>query len=219
MNFSQTPTAHEERTRLLLADLNERSTREHNGVQIDSWNTDTADLAASHVVSAVAANLVEHTNVHLQPALPLTPHIQDLPRSSADHSEDDSEGSDHLVAQLMAVLDPCSLVITHICHLCVNCYSNINGKQSESFLTLLAQLLEICPFYQPTMGFVLSMPAVLTIPSCHTFFEDDESINNFLFLMVDYQQKRNKTRGSMRQMWQKMHRMLRMEGIEDDESI
>ncbi|KAK2941419.1 hypothetical protein BLNAU_23667 [Blattamonas nauphoetae] len=40
---------------------------------------------------------------------PLTPHIQDLPRSSADPSEDDSEGSDHLVTVLMVVFDPCSV--------------------------------------------------------------------------------------------------------------
>ncbi|KAK2940816.1 hypothetical protein BLNAU_24283 [Blattamonas nauphoetae] len=42
---------------------------------------------------------------------PLTPHIQDLPRSSADPSEDDSEGSDHLVTVLMVVFDPLSVAL------------------------------------------------------------------------------------------------------------
>ncbi|KAK2944945.1 hypothetical protein BLNAU_20121 [Blattamonas nauphoetae] len=44
--------------------------------------------------------------------LPLSLRIQDLPRSSSDTSEDDSEGSEDVVAHLMVVLDPCP-VATH----------------------------------------------------------------------------------------------------------
>ncbi|KAK2953976.1 hypothetical protein BLNAU_11078 [Blattamonas nauphoetae] len=53
----------------------------------------------------------------------------------------------------------------YICHLCVNRYSIVNGKQSEAFLELLTRLIWICPYYQPTMDFVLRMPVILTIPS------------------------------------------------------
>ncbi|KAK2944283.1 hypothetical protein BLNAU_20779 [Blattamonas nauphoetae] len=103
----------------------------------------------------------------------------------------------------------------YICHLCMNRFSIIDGKQSESFLTLLAQLLEICPYYQPTMGFVLNMPVVLTIPSCLTFFENENSIWYFLDFIVELQRKWNKLRGNQQQMWKTVQQLLRMEGIED----
>ncbi|KAK2945541.1 hypothetical protein BLNAU_19539 [Blattamonas nauphoetae] len=103
----------------------------------------------------------------------------------------------------------------YILHLCMNRFSIINGNQSYSFLTLLAQLLRICPYYQPTMDFVLNMPVVLTIPSCLTFFEDDYAIWAFLLHMNNTQRDWNEIRGETRQMWKTVRRMLRMEGIED----
>ncbi|KAK2944122.1 hypothetical protein BLNAU_20954 [Blattamonas nauphoetae] len=103
----------------------------------------------------------------------------------------------------------------YIRHLCVNCFSIIDGTQSRIFLSLLVHLLQICPYYQPTMDFLLNMPIFLTIPSYLTFFEADRSIWDFLNLMVDAQREWNKTRGVVRQMVKKMHSMLRMEGIED----
>ncbi|KAK2960907.1 hypothetical protein BLNAU_3994 [Blattamonas nauphoetae] len=62
---------------------------------------------------------------------------------------------------------------------------------------------------------VLNMPAFLTIPSCLTFFEDDLSIYNFLLSVSHAQQECNEKRGDQRRMWKAVHRMLRMEGIED----
>ncbi|KAK2962022.1 hypothetical protein BLNAU_3078 [Blattamonas nauphoetae] len=56
----------------------------------------------------------------------------------------------------------------YIWHLCVNHFSIVDGKQSNWFMALIAILLEILPYYQPTMDFVLNMPVVLTIPSCLT---------------------------------------------------
>ncbi|KAK2946917.1 hypothetical protein BLNAU_18141 [Blattamonas nauphoetae] len=103
----------------------------------------------------------------------------------------------------------------YIRHFCVNRYSIINGALSGGFMGLLARLLAISPYHQPTMDFVLSMPVVLTIPSCLTFFEDDHSIFRFLDPMIVAQQEWNKTVGEVRQMWKTVHRMLRMEGIED----
>ncbi|KAK2944288.1 hypothetical protein BLNAU_20784 [Blattamonas nauphoetae] len=103
----------------------------------------------------------------------------------------------------------------YICHLCANRYSIIDGRQSEYFLELLTRVLRICPYYQPTMEIVLHMPVFLTIPSCLTFFESDRSIWYFLSEMVDTQREWNKTMGDQRQMGKMVHRMLRMEGIED----
>ncbi|KAK2955294.1 hypothetical protein BLNAU_9685 [Blattamonas nauphoetae] len=103
----------------------------------------------------------------------------------------------------------------YIWHSCVNRYSIVDGDQSDDFLTLLARLLQICPSYQPSMDFVLCMPITLTIPGCLTFFEKDDSVYSFLYFMVVIQRTWNKTRGAVQNMWKKVHRMLRMEGIED----
>ncbi|KAK2957504.1 hypothetical protein BLNAU_7403 [Blattamonas nauphoetae] len=103
----------------------------------------------------------------------------------------------------------------YICHLCVNRFSIVDGDQSKHFMDLLALLLRISPCYQPTMEFVLHMPVFLTIPSCHTFFEGDEAIWTFLDNINISQREWNETRGLVRQNWKTVHRMLRMEGIED----
>ncbi|KAK2956149.1 hypothetical protein BLNAU_8929 [Blattamonas nauphoetae] len=103
----------------------------------------------------------------------------------------------------------------YICHLCVNLNSIIDRKLSEEFMYLLSRLLQITPYYQPTMEVVLNMPVVLTIPSSLAFFEDDFIIWNFLHDMSDSQQDWNRTRGDTQQMWKEVSRLLRMEGIED----
>ncbi|KAK2955291.1 hypothetical protein BLNAU_9682 [Blattamonas nauphoetae] len=89
------------------------------------------------------------------------------------------------------------------------------SPSEKLFLTLLAHLIELSPFHQPTMDFVLHMPVMLTIPNCLTFFEYDRSIWYFVVLMINYQREWNDTRGDEQQMWQTVYRMLRMEGIED----
>ncbi|KAK2960248.1 hypothetical protein BLNAU_4801 [Blattamonas nauphoetae] len=103
----------------------------------------------------------------------------------------------------------------YIRHLCVSRFSINDPWHSKQFKTLLARLLQICPYYQRTLEFVLHLPIFLTIPSCLTFFEDDLQIEEFLDEMAIPQRERNATRGEGRHMWMKMHRMLRMEGIED----
>ncbi|KAK2952944.1 hypothetical protein BLNAU_12120 [Blattamonas nauphoetae] len=103
----------------------------------------------------------------------------------------------------------------YICHLCVIRYSIVDGDQSYEFMLLHSTLLEISPYYQPTMDVVLHMPVVLTIPSSLTFFEVDRSIFWFLSNMIDTQREWNNQGGKERQLWKTVHRMLRMEGIED----
>ncbi|KAK2948699.1 hypothetical protein BLNAU_16337 [Blattamonas nauphoetae] len=111
--------------------------------------------------------------------------------------------------QIVAASEP------YVCHLCVNRFSIVDGEQSKDFLTLLAYLLEICPYHQPKMAVVVNMPVVLTIPGCLTFFENENSIWVFLFYMVNAQWEWNWQGGEVPQMGTTVLRMLRMEGIED----
>ncbi|KAK2960244.1 hypothetical protein BLNAU_4797 [Blattamonas nauphoetae] len=65
------------------------------------------------------------------------------------------------------------------------------------------------------MEIVLRMPVFLAIPSYLAYLENDESIRTSLSFIVDAQQNWNNAKGEERQMGKTMHRMLRMEGIED----
>ncbi|KAK2944933.1 hypothetical protein BLNAU_20109 [Blattamonas nauphoetae] len=103
----------------------------------------------------------------------------------------------------------------YIRHLCVNRFSIVDGEQSPELMTLLPRILRICAYYQPTMEFVLTMPVILTIPSCLTFFENENSIWSFLASMVDAQLNWNEQRRHVGQMGKRVTRKLRMEGIED----
>ncbi|KAK2957002.1 hypothetical protein BLNAU_8077 [Blattamonas nauphoetae] len=103
----------------------------------------------------------------------------------------------------------------YIWHLCVNRFSIIDGDMSIEFMFLLALILQICPYHQPTMAVILHMPVFPTIPSCLTFFENDASIYYYLFEMIISQRKWNKKRGSVRLLGKKVIRMLKMESFED----
>ncbi|KAK2954010.1 hypothetical protein BLNAU_11112 [Blattamonas nauphoetae] len=103
----------------------------------------------------------------------------------------------------------------YIWHFCVNRFSIVDRSQSTEFLELLTRLLEISPYYQRTMDFVLNTPVFLTIPSCLTFFETQEPIWYFLTFIVDIERGWNEQGGEEREMGKTVHRMLRMEGIED----
>ncbi|KAK2963534.1 hypothetical protein BLNAU_1577 [Blattamonas nauphoetae] len=103
----------------------------------------------------------------------------------------------------------------YICHLCENRFSIIDGDQSNHFMEILALLIRISPYYQPEMDFLLNMQVFLAVPSCLTFFENDESIWSFLYSMIDIQREWNKDRGISRSMWKDMQLMLKTEGFED----
>ncbi|KAK2956994.1 hypothetical protein BLNAU_8069 [Blattamonas nauphoetae] len=126
--------------------------------------------------------------------------------------KDDTERQTVHETVLQQVLSPLE---KYIWHLCMNRFSIVDGDMSNEFMTLLTRILRICPYYQPSMDIVVNMPIVLTIPSCLAFFENDASIYRFVYDIVLIQQDLNKKMGEVRQMWQKVHRMLRMEGIED----
>ncbi|KAK2954363.1 hypothetical protein BLNAU_10695 [Blattamonas nauphoetae] len=113
---------------------------------------------------------------------------------------------------LKQVLAPSEKYISHVC---VNRHSIIDGDQSRFFLELLARLLRIALYYQPMMDFILHLPVILTIPSCLTFFEANESICWFLYDIIYSQRYWNEQGGEVRQMWKTVHRIMRMEGIDD----
>ncbi|KAK2953054.1 hypothetical protein BLNAU_12043 [Blattamonas nauphoetae] len=127
--------------------------------------------------------------------------------------EDGNEQQDVHEMVLKQVLIPSE---KYICHLCANRFSIIDGDQSLNFMILLARLLRISPSYQPaTEFFLIDRPVFLTIPSCVTFFEDEKPIRNFLYEMNRAQDDWNEVMGEDQQRWKTMHRMLRMEGIDD----
>ncbi|KAK2942365.1 hypothetical protein BLNAU_22708 [Blattamonas nauphoetae] len=103
----------------------------------------------------------------------------------------------------------------YIRHLCVNRFSIFDEKLSSYYLALLAQILEMCPYYRATMDFVVHMPVFLTITSCLTFYKNDESIWYFLYLIHSFLREWNEQGGEDQQMRTDANRMLRMEGIED----
>ncbi|KAK2958147.1 hypothetical protein BLNAU_6851 [Blattamonas nauphoetae] len=103
----------------------------------------------------------------------------------------------------------------YICHLYLNRYSIVDRMPSMRYLQLLTILIEISPYYQPTMDLIVALPIFLAIPSCLTSFKDGYSNWSFLSVMIDVQQEWNETRGEMREMGKTVDRMLRMEGIED----
>ncbi|KAK2947846.1 hypothetical protein BLNAU_17266 [Blattamonas nauphoetae] len=127
-------------------------------------------------------------------------------------TEDDDEQPAVYEAVFQQVLVPSE---KYLCHLCMNRFSIIDGDQSSEFMELLARLLGICTHCELSMNLVRDMPVMLTIPSYLTFFEDDSSISYFLEIMNYSQEEWNNTRGEDRPRWKELHRMLRMEGIED----
>ncbi|KAK2955741.1 hypothetical protein BLNAU_9277 [Blattamonas nauphoetae] len=131
-------------------------------------------------------------------------------RSNAIKAPDERQAIQETV--LRQVLAPSE---KYLYHLCLNRYSIVDGDQSMYFMDLLAKLVRLCPYYQPTMEFILHMPVVPTIPSCLTFIEDDDSIFSFLDFMVDTQHEWNQTREEVRQTRKTVDRMLRLEGFED----
>ncbi|KAK2955009.1 hypothetical protein BLNAU_9940 [Blattamonas nauphoetae] len=103
----------------------------------------------------------------------------------------------------------------YLCHLCMSRFSIIGRQLSEEFSFLLPAFVQIPPYYQPTMDIVLNMPVFLTIPSCLTFFETEFSNWMFLVDMNRIQRVWNKQKEEFQQMGNAVHRMLRMEAIED----
>ncbi|KAK2953036.1 hypothetical protein BLNAU_12025 [Blattamonas nauphoetae] len=103
----------------------------------------------------------------------------------------------------------------YICHLCVNRFSIVAEDPSFDFVRLLARLLRISPYYQPTLDFVVNMPVGLAIPSCLVFFEIESSIRSFLSLLVNAQREWNTKTRQMRQMRKASLRMFGIEGFED----
>ncbi|KAK2944221.1 hypothetical protein BLNAU_20831 [Blattamonas nauphoetae] len=175
-----------------------------------------ADLIPQIIINLNPQSLsfVEAVDIHINVMQILTNSVWlSTPSSLAELGiEDGTEQQDVHEAVLQQVVVPSE---KYILHLCVNRYSIIDGELSMEFMELLTRLLEICPYYQQTMDFVLNMSVFLTIPSCLTIIECTTSICNFLDGMNDIQREWNRRREKVREMGKKVRRMLRMEGIED----
>ncbi|KAK2963540.1 hypothetical protein BLNAU_1583 [Blattamonas nauphoetae] len=146
-----------------------------------------------------------------------------------------------LIHQLIISLNPLSLSFTEAVNIHINVmkiitlalwFSTPNGlarlviqdrnEQQAVHETVLQQvlipsenLLRICPYYQPTMSFVLHTPIFLTITDCLTIFESDHKMWSYVNRIVDAQLEWNRKGGEVQQMWKTVNEMLRMEGFED----
>ncbi|KAK2942288.1 hypothetical protein BLNAU_22815 [Blattamonas nauphoetae] len=103
----------------------------------------------------------------------------------------------------------------YILHLCEHHYSIEIWHTLYYFVRVLYRLLQISPYYQPTLDFVLDMPIILTIPSCLTFFDDDADMRFNLQFLDDARCKWNKQAENIRRSGTILLRSLRMEGLED----
>ncbi|KAK2950675.1 hypothetical protein BLNAU_14346 [Blattamonas nauphoetae] len=72
----------------------------------------------------------------------------------------------------------------YIWHLCLNRLSIVDGLLSMRFMSLLAQLLRISSYYQPTMDFVLRIPLLgIEIGPCCPSQEDDNTNKSLATLL------------------------------------
>ncbi|KAK2956510.1 hypothetical protein BLNAU_8564 [Blattamonas nauphoetae] len=104
---------------------------------------------------------------------------------------------------------------SYIHHLYQRRFSITDTDLLSNFLNLISRLLQISPYYQRTMDFVLNMPIILTIPSCLTFFDDDADMMFRFEFIDDTRCKWNKQAESIRRSETILIRSLRMEGFDD----
>ncbi|KAK2948139.1 hypothetical protein BLNAU_16939 [Blattamonas nauphoetae] len=83
------------------------------------------------------------------------------------------------------------------------------------FMTCVAQIILICPFYQPTMDYVLDLPLIFTMITSNDFYDNEESRGCFLGELADAQEEWDKHDKELRRIGTIMNRLLRMEGSED----
>ncbi|KAK2958877.1 hypothetical protein BLNAU_6126 [Blattamonas nauphoetae] len=90
-----------------------------------------------------------------------------------------------------------------------------DGDLADDFVDLLALILRISPFSQPTVDLLPQLSIFLTIPSCLTVFDFDLPFWSFLGVMVLSQEDWNKQGGNVRRSGATIFRCLRTEGLDD----
>ncbi|KAK2961991.1 hypothetical protein BLNAU_3047 [Blattamonas nauphoetae] len=113
---------------------------------------------------------------------------------------------------LKHVLLPSKDYIRQICHTRTVFIDHVFWPD---FMTCVAQIILICPFYQPTMDYVLDLPLIFTMITSNDFNDSDESRACFLGEIADAQEEWDKHDKEIRRMGTIINRSLRMEGSED----
>ncbi|KAK2943962.1 hypothetical protein BLNAU_21108 [Blattamonas nauphoetae] len=99
--------------------------------------------------------------------------------------------------------------------LCANRYSIDEEKLSEDFVSILTDLLQICPDHRPTLDFVLNLPVSLAFSSSLTFFEYDVSTYQYFDGMVYNEHEWVDIGARTRPLRAILLRSLRSDGYED----
>ncbi|KAK2963580.1 hypothetical protein BLNAU_1623 [Blattamonas nauphoetae] len=137
----------------------------------------------------------------------ITPH--GMKSLEIEHQHDQQKVHETVLHQFLVPLEE------YLRNCCKRRFSFLAGSQSFGFVVLIQNLLDIYPYYLPTMDFVLSLPVVLTIPSCLTFLENEFIIRYILIHTFDIPEEWNKQTKNPRQAGMKLLLSLRMEGFDD----
>ncbi|KAK2957885.1 hypothetical protein BLNAU_7061 [Blattamonas nauphoetae] len=100
-------------------------------------------------------------------------------------------------------------------HMCINYISITDLGQSLNFTRILGKLLRICPFHQPTLDLVQTLPVYTAMTNALTSFVNSTSIWNIFFEMIAALQEWKEHGGTIHQTGMTVHRCLRSEGLED----
>ncbi|KAK2960153.1 hypothetical protein BLNAU_5036 [Blattamonas nauphoetae] len=94
-------------------------------------------------------------------------------------------------------------------------YILLNERLSESFMDLLFNYHQICPFHRPTLEFVLASPIVMAFSSCLSFIEDENCLERSMDQMVSSLTEWMTYGPDMVESGKRMMQALISEGFED----
>ncbi|KAK2961557.1 hypothetical protein BLNAU_3355 [Blattamonas nauphoetae] len=120
-----------------------------------------------------------------------------------------------LIPQLIITLNPLSLSFAEAEDIHTSLISTITWSAWLSTPDGLGQLEIEDPNEQQAVHKTVFQQVVAPSENCLTIFEHEKTIWYFLYRMNNTQWKWNGKGGKVRQMWKTVHRVLRMEGIED----
>ncbi|KAK2950177.1 hypothetical protein BLNAU_14863 [Blattamonas nauphoetae] len=91
----------------------------------------------------------------------------------------------------------------------------LNGDLFDSFMSLLLNHIQICPFHRPTLEFVLASPIAMAFSSCLSFIENDGDLWTTLLNINSSLREWKRKSAEVAQSAKRMIQALFSEGFED----